>query len=176
MSGELYGTVAQFASKADYLAALKAALAAGFTRLETFTPHSVEEEDELLGLSPSPVRWVMLGAGLAGGLGAFLMQWYAAVDFPMNVGGRPTFSWPSYVPITFELTILCASLAGAAAMLWFAGLPRLDHPLFALAGFDRASQDRYFICIRADDPRYSPESARTSVEGAGPLSIAEVMR
>ena len=175
MSGPAYGTLASFGSLDSFLAALRCARAAGFTRVETYAPHSVEEEEGVLGLSPSPVRWVMLCAGAIGGVGAFAMQWYAAVDFPVNVGGRPTFSWPSYIPITFELTILSACLAGAAAMLWAAGLPRLDHPLFAVPGFERASQDRYFICVRADDRKYSFSAARRALEPAQPLTIREVL-
>jgi hypothetical protein len=175
MRAKAYGLLAAFGSESSFLAGLEAVRAAGFSRLETYAPHSVEEEEGILGFGPSPVRWVMLGAGAVGGVGAFAMQWYAAVDFPEDVGGRPLFSWPSFVPITFELTILCACLAGAAAMLWLAGLPRLDHPLFGVPGFDRASQDRYFICVLADDARYSPAAARAALEPAGPLSTQEVL-
>jgi hypothetical protein len=116
----------------------------------------------------------MFFAGALGGSGAFFMQWYACRDYPLDVGGRPINSWPSYIPITFELTVLTAALAGAASLLWLAGLPRLDYPVFSDARFRRASQDRFFICIRSDDPRYSEAPAKGAFQGTEPESIEEV--
>lgn len=120
------------------------------------------------------MAWIMLLAGIAGAGGGFFLQWYAARDYPLNVGGRPLNSWPAFVPITFELTVLTAALVGVLTLLCLAGLPRLHHPVFADPRFKRASQDRFFICIRADDPLYANEDVRRTLAASHPESIAEV--
>ncbi|HEY1791637.1 MAG TPA: DUF3341 domain-containing protein [Opitutaceae bacterium] len=178
MSGAPFGTVAAFGDERSFLDAIAKAQKAGFRRIETFTPHNVEGEAALLRRRPTPVSWIMLAAGILGGAGAFYMQWYAVHDFRhlIDVGGRPVDSWPSFIPITFELTVLTAALVGTAAMLWLAGLPRLDHPLFGSAGFERASQDRYLVCVLAEDPRYTPAAARDALLPAGPEAVNEVTK
>ena len=116
----------------------------------------------------------MLLAGIAGASGGFFLQWFAARDYPLNVGGRPLNSWPAFIPITFELTVLTSALVGVLAFLWLAGFPRLHHPVFADPRFKRASQDRFFICLRADDPLYANEGVRRALADAQPESITEV--
>jgi hypothetical protein len=174
MKRSSYGTMADFASEKAFLTALEALKHEGYSSLETFTPYGVEALDGVVPLGRSPVAAIMLVAGIAGGIGAFYMQWYATRDYWLNVGGRPVYSWPAFVPVTFELTVLSAALAGAAGLLWLAGLPRLHHPVFSDPRFQRASQDRFFICIRADDPGYTPASARASLLKARPESVEEV--
>jgi hypothetical protein len=174
MSREPYGIMAAYASEEAYLAALRAVGQAGFHRVETFTPYDVEAEEAVLPRHPSPVGWIMLVAGLLGGGGAFFMQWYAARDYRLDVGGRPVDSWPSFIPVTFELTVLSAALTGVVALLWLAGLPRLHHPVFSDRRFRRASQDRFFVCLRADEPRYHAQVARAALQRAHPESIEEV--
>ncbi len=176
MSTEVYGVMAEFTSEEEYLGALKRVRATGYRRLDTFTPYRVEGEDELRTEPPSPIPWIMFSAGLLGGAGAFFLQWYACRDYPLNVGGRPIFSWPSYIPITFELTVLTAALVGTASMLWIAGLPRLDHPVFSDPRFRRASQDRFFICIRADDPQFTGNSPGEAFAGIHAESVGRVLR
>jgi hypothetical protein len=166
--------MAAFASEDAFVAALRSLRQAGYRRIETFTPYRVEAEGELLPHAPTPIPWIMLAAGLLGGAGAFFMQWYAARDYPLNVGGRPLNSWPAFIPVTFELTVLTAALVGLAAFLWIAGFPRLDHPVFSDPRFQRASQDRFFICLRSDDPRYAQASARSALRRTNPESIEEV--
>ena len=117
----------------------------------------------------------MLLAGAAGASGGFFMQWFAARDYPLNVGGRPLNSWPAFIPITFELTVLTAALAGVIAFFWLAGFPRLHHPVFSDPRFKRASQDRFFICIRADDPLYGSDIVRRTLADAQAESVAEVL-
>lgn len=174
MSREPYGIMAAYASEGAYLAALRVVGQAGFRRVETFTPYDVEAEEVVLSRRPTPMGWIMLVAGALGGGGAFFMQWYAARDYRLDVGGRPVDSWPSFVPVTFELTVLSAALTGVAALLWLSRLPRLDHPVFSDRRFRRASQDRFFVCLRADEPRYSEQVARAALQQAHPESIEEV--
>jgi len=169
-----YGIMAAFRTEESYLAALRAVELAGFRRVETFTPYDVEAEEEVLRRRATPMGWIMLAAALVGGGGAFLMQWYAARAYGIDVGGRPVDSWPAFVPVTFELTVLTAALTGVAALMLLCGLPRLDHPVFSDRRFRRASQDRFFICIRADGPGFDGEGARAALVRAAPESIEEV--
>jgi hypothetical protein len=170
-----YGIMADFSSEDTFLAALGSVRREGHTRVETFTPYGVEGEESVTPRRRSPVAPIMLAAAITGGLSAYFMQWYATRDYWLNVGGRPVYSWPSFIPVTFELTVLSAALAGAAGMLWLAGLPRLDHPVFSDPRFRRASQDRFFICIRADEPGYTAKAARESLLRAKPESVEEVL-
>ncbi len=169
-----YGTMAAYASEEAFLAALMLLKSEGHTRVETFTPYCVEAQEYIASRGRSPVAAIMLVAGTAGGLGAFFMQWYATRDYWLNVGGRPIFSWPAFIPVTFELTVLSAALAGAAGMLWLAGLPRLHHPAFSDPRFLRASQDRFFICLRADATGYTSVFARNSLLKSCPESLEEI--
>ena len=174
MTTPAYGIMAAFATEAGYLDALRRVQGAGFHRVDTFTPYDVEAEESVLAQRPSPIGWIMLAAAAVGGSGGFFMLWYAARDYRLDVGGRPVNSWPAFIPITFELTVLTAALTGAAALFWMAGLPRLDHPVFSDRRFRRASQDRFFVCIRTDDPSYSEMRARATLLEAAPESIEEV--
>jgi hypothetical protein len=169
-----FGVMAEFSTEEGFLGGIDRMRKAGFRNLETFTPYAVEAQEELLPRRPSRVGWFMLGAGALGGLGAFFLQWYAARDYPLNVGGRPLNSWPAFIPITFELTILSAALAGVLGLLWVAGLPRLHHPAFSGSGFERASQDRFFVCVLSSDPQYSVTAAKTAFEAARAESVEEL--
>jgi hypothetical protein len=169
-----YGTMADYASEESFLEALRIVKGEGFKNVETFTPYFVEAAECIAPRRRSPVAAIMLAAGIAGGFGAYFMQWYATRDYWLNVGGRPVHSWPAFIPVTFELTVLSAALAGAVAMLFLAGLPRLDHPAFSEPRFRRASQDRFFICIRADDRVYTHSASRDSLLKGRPEAVEEV--
>ncbi|HWA11049.1 MAG TPA: DUF3341 domain-containing protein [Opitutaceae bacterium] len=174
MKPGIHGLLAEFSAPASLLRAVRAARAAGFTRIETFAPCPVDGLAEELLPRPSPLPGVMLAAGALGAAGGFGLQVWAASDYPVDVGGRPVFSWPAFVPVTFELGVLTAVLAGVVALLWRIGLPRYHHPVFAAAAFARASTDRFFLCLRADDPRYSAAAARDFFAALGPESLVEV--
>jgi hypothetical protein len=164
----------EFASAEALVATLRRLRDEGYSRIEVYQPYASEEIDALLPGPPSPVGWIMLGAGVIGGGGAYFLQWYAARDYPLNVGGRPLHSWPAFVPVTFELTVLSAAIAGVLALLWLARLPRLDHAMFADPRFARASQDRFFLRIHVDDPRYTAVGMEKLLRESDALSVEEV--
>jgi hypothetical protein len=166
--------LAEFAGHDRLVGALRRLRAECYSHLEVYTPFPSEEIDELLPGKPTPIGWLMLAGGLAGGGGAYFMQWFAAHDYAYNVGGRPVHSWPSFVPVTFELTVLAAALTGLVALLWLARLPRLDHPVFTVPEFVRASQDRFFIALRMDDPRLTRTGLDRLLRECGAVSIQEV--
>jgi hypothetical protein len=172
MNAPNHGLLVAFTSEKSFRTAFHNLREAGCRGLEAYTPYAVEPG--VLPGARTPIAWIMLLAGIAGASGGFFLQWFAARDYPVNVGGRPLNSWPAFIPITFELTVLTAALVGVLAFFCLAGLPRLHHPVFADPRFKRASQDRFFICIRADDPLYASESLRRVLTEARPESIAEV--
>ena len=174
MKRATFGMMASFASEESFLAALGNIREAGYRRIETYTPYGVERAESLMPHAKTPIPWIMLIGGFTGGCTAFLMQLNAVHDYVINVAGRPVNSWPSFIPITFELTVLSAALSGAGAFLWLAGFPRLDYPSFSDPRFRRASQDRFFICIRCDDPKYAAATAEGALLRAGPESVQEV--
>jgi hypothetical protein len=172
----LYGLAAEFETHGELVRAAESAYKHGFRRLDAYTPFPIEELDEALGRT-NRIPMLVLLAGVVGGAGGYFMQWYASVvSYPINVGGRPLHSWPSFVPITFELTVLCAALTAFIAALALSGLPRPYHPMFNLPEFERASQDRFFLCIESSDPSFDPRSTRNFLEALQPLRVSEVAR
>ncbi|HVU25831.1 MAG TPA: DUF3341 domain-containing protein [Opitutus sp.] len=174
MSRARPGLVARYETPHAFLAALRRVHDEGYTRLQAFTPYPVEGMDELLRLPPTPIAWIMGGAAILGSSGAYSLQYWATHDYPINVGGRPLNSWPSFIPITFELTVLTVSITGVVALLWLCGLPRLHHAVFHVPGFERASQDRFFLRVRADDPRFDAQQTRALLAATEPETIEEV--
>jgi hypothetical protein len=174
MRAGAFGTMGAFDSEESYLGALRALSREGFNGIETFTPYAVDGEDEALPRRRTAIGTIMLIAGAVGGASAYFLQWYAARDYPLNVGARPINSWPAFVPVTFELTVLSAALAGVFSLLFLCGLPRLDHPVFSDARFGRASQDRFFICLKSAARGYSAAASRAALLRAGARSVEEV--
>ena len=172
---KLYGIAAEFDSPEALLKAAEEVLPAGYSRAEAYTPFMVEGVAEALGFRRTAVAPATLIAGIVGGLTGFGMCWYAnVISYPLDIGGRPFNSWPAWIPITFELTVLFASLTAAITMIGTCGLPRLHHPLFNLPSFARASVDRFFLCIEAADPRFDPQAVRSFLSAQKPLAILEV--
>src|SRR5438876_517494 len=148
---ETYGLLAEFSTHEELLRAAKKAYEAGFRKMDGFAPFPVEGLAEALG-KRTRLPVLVLAGGIIGGVGAYYMEWYAnAVSYPINIGGRPIHSWPSFIPITFELTVLAAALTAFFAALALNGLPRPYHSLFNVPEFERASQDRFFLRIDARD-------------------------
>jgi hypothetical protein len=174
MSDRLYGLMAEFTGAEQLVAAARAARAAGYRKIEAYTPFSVEGLPEALELPPSRVPLVTLIGGIVGGVLAFFLQWYTAViDYPINSGGRPLNSWPAFIPATFELAVLGAALAAFGGFLALNGLPRLRHPVFDTPDFDLASRNRFFLCIRSDDPAFDTQRTREWLLTLEPLRIAQ---
>ena len=171
----VYGLLAEFDKPQDVVAATRDAYAHGYRFMEAYTPFPVEGLAESLGFERNGIALVVLIGGVIGGLGGFLMQWYSAVvHYPLDVGGRPFNSWPMFMPITFELTILAASLSAVLGMLGLNGLPRPHHPLFNVPGFALASRNRFFLCLQARDPLFDIEASRRFLEQRAPRTISVV--
>ncbi|MGH8137573.1 MAG: DUF3341 domain-containing protein [Steroidobacteraceae bacterium] len=172
----LHGLLAEFASADQLLTAISRARTEGhYAALEAYSPFPIEGLDVALGPCPDRIPLFMLLGAIAGGVGTFALEWYSAVfDYPINVGGRPIGSWPAFLPPAIEMTVLGAALLGVIAMLMSSGLPRLHHPLFGVEAFERASNDRFFLLLRADDPTFDEQSAREFLDTLDSLTVSEV--
>jgi hypothetical protein len=175
MSGNLYGLMAEFRTGDALLEAARRAREAGYRDVEAYAPYPVEGMAEAVGFRRNRVPLITLLGGVAGGLGGYFLQWYSAViDYPINVGGRPLHSWPSFIPATFELTILGAALAAVLGMLAANGLPRLYHPVFNAPDFEQATRNRFFLCLPARDPNFDAGRSKAFLDSLQPMSVAEV--
>ena len=172
----IYGVMAEFATADELLAAVRRARAEGYRDVEAYTPYPVEGLAAELGERRTKVPFIVLVAGLVGAGVGFLMQyWSIGVNYPMDVGGRPTpNSWPVYIPITFEVMVLVASFAALFSMLFLSGLPKLYRPVFNVPRFDLASQERFFLCVEATDPRFDRERTKQFLAGLNPAEVVEV--
>jgi len=171
----LYGLLAEFRTTEELVEAARRARAAGYRRIEAYAPFPVEGLVEAVGSYKDPISLITLIGGVVGGVGGYFMQWYSAViAYPLNLGGRPYHSWPSFIPVTFELTVLGAALFAVIGMLALNGLPRLYHPLFNVAEFGLATRNRFFLCLRRTDPRYESEETRQFLTSLEPLTVTEV--
>jgi len=175
MKNSTVGLMAEFVGHEELLSAARTAHSAGYRHMDAYSPFPVEGLAEAIGHKRSALPLVVLLGGITGGLGGYFMEWYAmAVDYPIEIGGRPLHSWPAFIPITFELTILCAALSAIVAMLAFNRLPRPYHPVFNVAEFARASTDRFFLCIESTDPMFDNAGTRNFLRTLHPSMIAEV--
>jgi len=161
----LYGLLAEFEQGDELVAAAHQAYATGYRLMNGYTPIPVHGLSDALRQKPSRLPYLALAGGLLGGSAAYFMLYYASViSYPINVGGRPLNSWPAFLPITFELTILGASFASFFGMLAINGLPHPYHPLFNVPEFKLASRNRFFLCIQARDPHFHREETRRFLE------------
>jgi hypothetical protein len=171
----LYGLMAEFDDPDALLAAAREAHARGYRRMDAFTPYPIEALHELVGIHQSRLPLIVLLAGIVGGLAGFGLQyWVSTAAEPRNIGGRPLNSWPSFVPVTFELTVLLAALAAVVGMLALNRLPMLYHPVFNVPRFALATRDRFFLCIEARDPNFDAHATRRFLEGLGSHEVADV--
>ncbi|MBV8585069.1 MAG: DUF3341 domain-containing protein [Verrucomicrobia bacterium] len=169
------GIAAEFTSEEELVAAAKQTYAAGFRRFEALSPIPIEGLAEEIGHRRSGVPYFMLAGGILGALTGYLMQLYAlGYWYRLDVGGRPVNSWPLFIPITFELTVLFSAIAGVVSMFWLNDLPKLHHPLFAVPGFERASTNRFFVYVEARDPLFNPRSLRAHFERLDSIQVTEV--
>ncbi|MGH9441733.1 MAG: DUF3341 domain-containing protein [Thermoanaerobaculia bacterium] len=171
----VYGLLAEFERPEDLLAAARRAREEGFRAVDAYTPMPVEGLADAIGFRHTRLPWVVFAGGALGALGGFFLQFYAAaVSYPLNVGGRPLNSWPAFIPITFELTILGASTFAFFGLLAMNGLPTPYHPLFNVDRFDRASRDRFFLCIKSKDPSFDRDRTREFLESLASDGVSEV--
>jgi hypothetical protein len=172
----IHGVMAEFVTPQEILAAARRARAEGYRNLEAYTPYPVEGLAAELGERRSKVPFIVLVAGLVGAGAGYLMQyWSIGVNYPLDVGGRPTpNSWPVYIPITFEVMVLVASFAALFALLFLSGLPRLHRAVFNVPRFTLATQDRFFLCVEATDPRFDREGTKRFLAGLSPAEVVEV--
>lgn len=163
MSGprEIHGILAEFDSAEALLNAAQRISAAGFRRVDAYTPFPVEGLAEAVGFHKTRLPLLVLIGGLLGGALGYGLQWWISVKAcPLDIGGRPLHSWPSFIPVTFELTILVAALFAVLGMLALNGLPQPHHPLFEIEEFARASTDGYFLCVEARDLNFDDDKIR----------------
>jgi mono/diheme cytochrome c family protein len=169
------GLLAEYETPEALLSASEKVRDGGYKRWDTHTPFPVHGIDEAMGIKPTILPWIVLGAGATGTCTALLLQWWSnAVAYPFLISGKPLFSWIPAFPITFELTVLFAGVTTLFAMLGLNRLPQLHHPLFEVKRFARATQDRFFLAIDSADPLFNDSSARALLEGTGASAIEEV--
>ena len=172
---DLYGIMAEFDSATDLMRAARQTHGSGYREMDAYSPFPIEGLSEAMGLHKDGVPLVVLIGGILGACAGYGLQyWVSAITYPVNIGGRPLNSWPAFVIVTFELTILFAGLSSVIGMLVLNGLPQPYHPVFNVQKFERASQDRFFLCVFATDPRFNLAETRRFMEGLKPLSISEV--
>ena len=171
----LFGVMAEFDRSDDLIAAVHRARSSGYTCMDAYTPYPIEELQHALGHRKSSLPWLVLGGGIVGGVGGFFLQyWVSVVAYPLNVGGRPLNSWPSFIPVSFECTILVAAVAAVFGMLALNGLPMPHHPVFNVRRFALASRDRYFLCIESRDPKFDAPETAQFLWTLEPTHVAEV--
>jgi hypothetical protein len=171
----LFGLMAEFEEHEQLLAATRRAYAEGYRRMDAYAPFPVDGLAEALGHDYTAVPLITLVGGMIGGLGGYFMEWYSMARlYPINVGGRPHHSWPNFIPVTFELTVLIASLSAFLAVFVLNKLPQPNHPVFNVPEFERASIDRFFLCIEVADPKFHRDGTRKFLESLKPHKVMEV--
>jgi hypothetical protein len=171
----LYGVMAEFADADTLLAAASRTRDAGYTRIEAYTPIPIHGLDEAVGFRGTRLPWLIFAGGMTGASFMFGFQtWVNTVAYPMNIGGRPEFSWPAFIPVTFEGMVLLAAFCAVFGLIAACGLPRLHHPVFNAPRFDRASVDLFFLCVEAADPKFDEAATTRFLEGLGAQAVSRV--
>lgn len=171
----LYALMAEFEDGHELAVATRRAVEAGYRKIDAYTPFPIHEVAEALRFRRTWIPHIVLAGGIVGLIVGYLLQYWAAViAYPLNVGGRPLNSWPVFIPVTFEMTVLFAALAAVLGMLALNGLPMPYHPVFNIPEFARASQDRFFLVIEADDPVFEYAKTRRFLQSLGAGEVFDV--
>lgn len=171
----IYGLMAEFDNPTALVHAAEQARLAGYRKMDAYSPIPIEELSEALGLPRTRLPKLVFLGGLFGGMGGYALEYYCAViGYPLNIGGRPLHSWPQFIPVTFETTVLGAALACFVGMWALNRLPQPYHPVFNVPAFARASTDRFFLCIEAVDPTFRADATRQFLETLHPVGVSDV--
>jgi Protein of unknown function (DUF3341) len=170
-----YGLMAEFDNPSDAVAAARRVHEEGYRRIDAFSPYPVEELSEAIGVHSTYMPHIVLAGGILGGLTGYLMQFYiATLYYPINVGGKPLHSWPAFIPVTFEMTVLGAGLFAVFGMLALNGLPEPYHPVFNAPNFALASRDRFFVLVESADPKFDRERTGELLRSLNPREVTDV--
>jgi len=175
VTSSTYGLMAEFDSAQELVEAAHKTHTAGYQKIDAYSPFPVEGLAEAIGFHKNRVPLVVLIGGILGGLSGYMLQyWVAAITYPTNIGGRPYHSWPSFIIVTFEMTILFGGLSAVFGMLALNGLPMPYHPVFNVPEFKKASENKFFLVVFSTDPKYDSAGTRNFLQGLSPRMIAEV--
>jgi hypothetical protein len=171
----LYGIMAEFDNPSDLVAAARRTHEAGYRRINGYSPYPIEELSEAIGFTRTSLPLIVLIGGILGGLGGFFMQyWMEVIDYPLNVGGKPYNSWPAFIPITFECTVLVAAFSAVLGMLILNKLPQPYHPVFNAPNFALATRDKFFLVVEANDPKFKHDEAIAFMKSLEPVEVSDV--
>jgi len=174
-STALYGLVAEFAEADELLAAAEKVFGEGYRKIDAYSPFPIHGLSDAIGFKDNRVPWTVFICGLIGAATGVALQYFVSVmEYPLNIGGRPLFSWPSFVPVTFECTILLSAFGAVFGMILMNGLPKPYHSIFNALGFERATQDRFFLCIESEDPLFDRTETEKFLLTLHPERVSEV--
>lgn len=174
-SKQLYGMVAEFETAHELLHATQATRSAGYTRIDAHSPMPIHGMEEAIGQEYTRLPIIVFFGGLTGLTGGYLLQYLSSnVWYPIEIGGKGLHSWPAFIPVTFECTILFSAFAAVLGMIFMNGLPRPSHPVFETPNFERATQDRFFLAIEAEDPKFERTETKRFLEELNPHAVSEV--
>ena len=175
MAENLYGLLAEFDGPDELLKAAKDAYAEGYRNMDAYSPMPIHDLSESMGYDKHRIPTIVLICAILGACSGFGLQyWVSVIEYPLNVGGRPLLSWPSFIPVTFELGVLFSAFGALIGMLILNGLPRPYHPVFNVPNFERASGDGFFLCIEAEDPKFDTSETRAFLESLKAKKVDDV--
>jgi hypothetical protein len=171
----LYGVMAEFEGPSELVHAARQTYEAGYRRINGYSPYPIEELSDAIGFTHTSLPLIVFCGGVLGGVGGFLMQyWIEVINYPINVGGKPYNSWPAFIPITFECTVLVAAFSAVLGMLILNKLPQPYHPVFNAPNFALATRDKFFLAVEANDPKYDHDKVVEFLKGLNALEVVDV--